>query len=275
MILNPITERMIQGYIDRPHSSLLLVGDEDDGASDILSHLSKMLLSNENKNNSIILEPQDNKGIRVEQIREFKKSLISTLGRGSGVARVAIIKNAESSSHEAQNALLKLIEEPVDRTALIIQVAERSKLLPTIQSRCQTISVLPITEVQAEEYAALHSVHNNKQIEQMLLLTKGKAKLFENMVTNEDAGKSVGDAKQFLGLPVFERVAMQKQYDKKDTLLELCDELEVIAEAAMHMGNPRSTKRWHKVLKQIRVVRSQLKRNVTVKLAYLRLCVSI
>lgn len=53
--------------------------------------------------------------------------------------RVFIVRDAERMNEEAQNALLKTLEEPPGGACLILVTAAASRLLPTIRSRCATI----------------------------------------------------------------------------------------------------------------------------------------
>jgi len=54
--------------------------------------------------------------------------------------KVAFIQNAHLLTIPAQNALLKTLEEPPDSTLIILGAINTSQLLPTIVSRCHTIS---------------------------------------------------------------------------------------------------------------------------------------
>ncbi len=80
--------------------------------------------------------------IRIAQIR----TLIETLALKPYEAklRVVIISEAHSMNPAAGNALLKMLEEPPDRTVLILIAEQRADLLPTIVSRCQHIRFNPI-----------------------------------------------------------------------------------------------------------------------------------
>ncbi len=60
--------------------------------------------------------------------------------------RVIIIPSAERLAVPAQNALLKLLEEPPGNTVLILTVPGTAALLPTTVSRCQVISLQPPTD---------------------------------------------------------------------------------------------------------------------------------
>lgn len=64
-----------------------------------------------------------------------------------GHGKVFIIDEAELLAHgqnEAQNALLKTLEEPPANTHIILVTTQEDRLLPTIRSRCQRVGFLPL-----------------------------------------------------------------------------------------------------------------------------------
>ncbi|NTU48310.1 MAG: HlyD family efflux transporter periplasmic adaptor subunit, partial [Syntrophobacteraceae bacterium] len=68
-----------------------------------------------------------------------------------GRYRVAIFDQFETATVEAQNALLKTLEEPPDYAVLIVLTADPELLLPTIVSRCQQVPLRPLTIAQVRE----------------------------------------------------------------------------------------------------------------------------
>lgn len=106
----------------------------------------------------ILIEPSG-PFIRIDQIR----SLCNTLALKPYEARyrVVIISQAQAMNPAAGNALLKMLEEPPDRTVLILTALQTSDLLPTIVSRCQHVRFNPIPQDQIEallieQYGTLH-----------------------------------------------------------------------------------------------------------------------
>jgi DNA polymerase III delta' subunit len=71
-------------------------------------------------------------------IRHF---LIAPAARSAsqGHGRVFVIRDAERMNEDAQNCLLKTLEEPPGQTRLILLTGSPARLLPTIRSRCQRI----------------------------------------------------------------------------------------------------------------------------------------
>lgn len=92
----------------------------------------------ENHPDMKILTPIKSK-ILIEQVRELQKDIyVKPYEAGK---KVYIIENAESMTDQAQNCLLKTLEEPPASGILILLTARLEGLLPTIRSRCQLLKL--------------------------------------------------------------------------------------------------------------------------------------
>lgn len=78
------------------------------------------------------------KAIGIEEIRNIQKKIYLKPLRG--MVKAVVIKNAESLTIEAQNAFLKMLEEPPINTVVILTTYNQDLLLPTIISRCKIIA---------------------------------------------------------------------------------------------------------------------------------------
>ncbi|MCS5634986.1 MAG: hypothetical protein NZ990_00590 [Myxococcota bacterium] len=87
----------------------------------------------------------DDSVIRVEQVRALQRSM--RLSAREGGRRVAIFSDAEQMNVNAQNALLRLLEEPPPETCLLLATSSVSSLLATIRSRCIRVA-LPAEQVR-------------------------------------------------------------------------------------------------------------------------------
>ncbi len=83
--------------------------------------------------------PEPGKQIRVEEIRQLQEQLSNTAQQGG--RKVVVLGPAESLNTNAANAFLKTLEEPTRNTHIILFCHERSRVLPTISSRCQLIKL--------------------------------------------------------------------------------------------------------------------------------------
>ena len=90
--------------------------------------------------------------IRIEQIRILCSSL--ALRPNEASMRVVLISDAHLMNAESGNALLKILEEPPEKTVFILTSPEAADILPTIVSRCRHIRFNPIAEDLLEAYLA-------------------------------------------------------------------------------------------------------------------------
>lgn len=84
----------------------------------------------------------DDTRVRIGQVRALQERLRLRASSEDGW-RAAVIADAEWLNQEAQNALLRLLEEPPSRTVLVLVTATASGLLATVRSRCQRVVFVP------------------------------------------------------------------------------------------------------------------------------------
>lgn len=86
--------------------------------------------------------PESDSGqIKIDQIRELMHAM--TLTPLAGDWKVGIIDAADRMGVEAANACLKFLEEPPDRSILILISAASHRMPATLLSRCQPIRLTP------------------------------------------------------------------------------------------------------------------------------------
>jgi DNA polymerase-3 subunit delta' len=98
---------------------------------------------------TLVQRPEDRHEILIAQIHEVIRELTYT----SPEPRAVIFDDAHRMSEEAMNALLKTLEEPPERTLLILVSAVADRLLGTIRSRCQVIHFAPLPDEELVRYA--------------------------------------------------------------------------------------------------------------------------
>ncbi|NRD18546.1 DNA polymerase III subunit delta' [Winogradskyella eckloniae] len=82
--------------------------------------------------------------IRVDEAQEIIKSL--TLKSYEGGYKIMIIWMAEKMNTQSANKLLKLIEEPPEKTIFILIAEDEEQIIGTIRSRCQLLRFSPLPE---------------------------------------------------------------------------------------------------------------------------------
>ncbi len=83
------------------------------------------------------------RSFHIDTIRQLRQN--AWLLPGEAPCRVCVLCGAENMTDQAQNALLKILEEPPEHTVFILTAENRAMLLPTILSRVQTIRLEPLT----------------------------------------------------------------------------------------------------------------------------------
>lgn len=83
-----------------------------------------------------------NTAILVGDVRGLKS--VFEMTHADGGWRVAVVDPAEEMNAAAANALLKLLEEPPPRSLFLLISHAPRRLLPTIRSRCRTLTLAPL-----------------------------------------------------------------------------------------------------------------------------------
>ena len=83
------------------------------------------------------------KDIVVDQVRDLVDHRLA-MKRFEGRRRFVIVDPADAMNPQAQNALLKTLEEPPGETTLVLVASSPDALLPTIRSRCLRVPFAPI-----------------------------------------------------------------------------------------------------------------------------------
>lgn len=90
-----------------------------------------------NNNPDFIQINPDGKVIKIEQIRKMQEKILEKPIVSE--KKVYIINDADLMTKEAQNCLLKTLEEPPKYIVIILVLSSESKILNTIKSRCMKI----------------------------------------------------------------------------------------------------------------------------------------
>lgn len=183
IIGNETIKNILEENIKRNHitHSYLMVGIQGIGKKMIAKEYAKAILClNENKpcnncksciefntdNNPdfLCVEPEGN-NIKIEQVRKLQKQIqakpvVST-------RKVYIIDDADLMTKEAQNCLLKTLEEPPEFASIILIGTNENSFLTTIKSRCMILHFNRLEDVEVKKY--LEQNYDEKNITQGML----------------------------------------------------------------------------------------------------------
>ena len=137
--------------LNKVSHSYIFCGIEGIGKKEIAKEFANMILNKDINNNPdfLLIEPEDGK-IKIEKIREIQKKaaekpIISD-------KKIYILNDADTMTTEAQNCLLKTLEEPPEYLTIILICSNENNLLSTIKSRCTRMYFEPIPEEKIKEY---------------------------------------------------------------------------------------------------------------------------
>ena len=145
-------ELIHSGEINKTSHSYLFIGTEGIGKKLIAEEFAKMLLTVKDTENSpdfSIIEPDGN-SIKIEQIREFQKKVSEKPIISN--KKVYIINDSDKMTVEAQNCLLKTLEEPPEFVTIILIGSNENSFLSTIKSRCMILHFEKISDEQIQKY---------------------------------------------------------------------------------------------------------------------------
>lgn len=108
-----------------------------------------MEFSNNNNPDFFMIEPNGN-SIKIEQIREMQRKIIEE--PIISTRKVYIIDDSDKMTKEAQNALLKTLEEPPKFVVIILIGSNENNFLTTIKSRCNIIRFNNIPDDDIKKY---------------------------------------------------------------------------------------------------------------------------
>lgn len=116
--------------------------------------------------------PDKKASMGVETVRDIKKSLFFMPNDGD--RKVYIIDDAQKMTVQAQNALLKFIEEPPASVLFFIVADKKESLLPTVVSRTRIISLAPSDNADIRRFLMSESKKSDgEQIDEAINMAEG------------------------------------------------------------------------------------------------------
>jgi len=254
---HPAAERLVERAIQsgKPAHALLLVGPEGVGKTTLAMDLAAGLLclapdpadrpcrecaacrkvEHGNHPDVHLLAPEGaGQQIRIAQVQGLSSEL--ALLPLEGRFRIAIIEKAHRLNDDAQNALLKTLEEPPAAVVIVLAADDAARLLPTVVSRCTRVRMGPVPADELSKILAERGVADAARGAALARLTGGRPGAALALAANADAviaqGRLARTLIDLLGADRRRRFAAQQ---------ELIDDGAVLAAAGAAQGSDDDT----------------------------------
>ncbi len=184
---------------------------------------------------------------KVEAVRDIKRSV--TLTPNDGDRAVYILEKADTMTVSAQNALLKVFEEPPRGTTFFLLTEKHEALLPTVRSRGRLIRLSPLSE--EDLFSVLKETHpktDEAELREAARIAEGSLGKAEAVLKKE--GKTERDSALKLCTAIYgngDRYSLYSaflgQMRKRDALIPIIDALAVAARDVLvsKLGAGKST----------------------------------
>lgn len=211
LLINPSTKKQVELFIKSQFPCLALIGSKGSGKLYLAKWITDQLLAQ----NLVMTEANTvyiNGSVSgIEAVREAQKSLgYITPGRAK-FRRALIIENFDDLGHEAQNAMLKTLEEPPSDTIIIITINRQAKVLQTIYSRTRQVVVKSIPK---KDILKSYNNISEQKINSAYALSMGQPGLFVSLISQAEHPLVlvINQAKNFL------KLSKQAQLAQIDTI---------------------------------------------------------
>ena len=213
------------------------------------------LVTKASKPDILVVSPagsESGQSIAIEEVRKIKS--FTSFKPHNAERKFVIIDDADAMTIEAQNALLKILEEPNASSILILITAYPEALLPTVLSRCQEIGFFPHKRALVD--AVLTDSKLSKTNREFLAeFANGRIGLAKHIIENDSFAQVEDAIKKIMHLTkadINERlITAQKLADDKNK----AELPQLVLYWMLYLRTRLNEPKTHKILKNLLVLR--------------------
>jgi DNA polymerase III delta prime subunit len=236
-LLHPTSKKLLESYIALLPQALIVTGKSGTGTLEVDKYIAHVLGSPE----EVIVpkkKSKDGKKFEVDVeggrvVTEDIRAIYDSVRGKLTSPRVFIIQSADRMMANAQHALLKLLEEPAPNVYFILETYNTELLFPTIRSRAQLLTILPLTSDQTDSYLDVLDVSDATKRAQLRYIAMGLPVELNKLVADNDyfseRAQCVNDARQFLQADNYQKLLIVQKYqtNREQTLRMLDSALQI------------------------------------------------
>ena len=231
-LLHPTSKTLLESYIASLPQALIVTGRPGTGTLEVAKYIANALGSPE----EVIMPKKKSKDgkkfdIDIESgrvVTEDIRALYDSVRGKQTKPRVFIIQSADRMMANAQHALLKLLEEPAPNVYFILETYNTELLFPTIRSRAQTLTILPLTSDQSDAYLDTLGIQDSTKRAQLRYIAEGLPVELAKLAADDDyfteRAQRINDARQFLQTDSYQKLLIiQKYQSSREQTLQMLD----------------------------------------------------
>lgn len=280
LLLHPTTAHQYKALVNSKPHAVLISGNSGSGKKTIAGELVCEILGIKDLENAAYLlniSPEKD-SIGVESIRTIKDFLSRKTTGNAQIRRVILITDGHTMTSEAQNALLKSLEEPPEDAMVIVTTNDITALKPTIRSRTQQLLVLSVDQASAEKYFE-SAGYKLADIQAAYYMSEGRMGLLTALLEqsqDHELVAAVNSAKEILRMTTYERLLKVDELSKqKETCGLLLQGLERVILSGLRQAavkqNQESVKRFYGLSKSVQSAQHSLSDSGNTKLVFTNL----
>ncbi len=283
LLIHPTTNHQMETLIQAEPHSILIYGSEGSGKQAIAQVIALNVLDIQSVANPRILYiKRDDTSIGIDQVRTIREFLKRKTTGEKSIRRMIVIIDSHLMTDEAQNAILKTLEEPPKDTMILLTADDPTKLKHTIRSRTQQLIVLPVSKADAKTYFT-NKKYKQQDIDSAFYMSDGRAGLMSSILNESDTHKlviAIANAKQLLNQSKYERLLkIDTMIKDKINLKRDLVGLETIVSSGIRLAadknNVELVRKFYSISKSIEKTKQELHENGNPKLLLTKLFLNI
>ena len=159
------------------------------------------------------IAPDEKNSIGIDQVRQIKNFLWQKPALSS--RRTLVLDDAERMTAEAQNALLKITEEPPASSLLVLVASDVDALIPTVVSRFQKLYFSPVPKREFLAWAT-KEFGDTKKVADAVSVSAGRPGLLHMFLSGEGFAESIEAAQKLFRLSMDKRRELLKRMMERD-----------------------------------------------------------
>lgn len=263
LLIHPGAKQQLDAIAAEPPHAVAILGSSGMGKKTVAQALAHQLAQTEPE----LLEPDDKGSISIEAVRALYRSTRSKRTE----RQVVVIDHAECMGHEAQNALLKLLEEPRAGVTFILTAPHTEALLPTILSRVQQLNLQPIAAATLRQF-----IHQRAPdmpaatVAQVMFAAQGRpgvaVALLQDSAALQHMREIMQQAKELMGFSRYQKLARITMLAKdRPQCIQVLEALLHMTSLQLVKANSTKVGQWVNLSNNLQTVLQRLQQNGNLK----------